>query len=416
MCRRLTLTVVWCAACLLLLAGSVSRAADWSQWRGPNRDGHVAGFTAPATWPSELKRLWKVEVGQGHSSPVVVGDRVFVFSRQEEEEVVRALALADGRTLWSGRYPAPYEMNPSARSHGKGPKSTPLAAGGRVFTLGISGILSGWEAETGKRLWQHEFSKTFEKTSPLFGTATSPMIDREMVIAHVGGHNDGALTAFDPETGQVKWQWDEDGPAYTSPIVATLDGTRQVITQSQSACVGVDPTDGSLLWSMPFTTQYVMNIVTPVLSGDLVVFSGFKKGTAAYRLEKGEAKWLLTEVWRNPDFSMFMSSPVLTGKRLVGFAQDNRGQLFCLDVAAGKTIWSSDGRMGDNAALVVAGDTVLALTTNAELLAVDPAAEEFQPLARYKVAETPTYAHPVVLGGRILVKDKDALALWTLGE
>ncbi|HUT88138.1 MAG TPA: PQQ-binding-like beta-propeller repeat protein [Thermoguttaceae bacterium] len=415
MCRRSIVTGVVLGCVLATLAGGPSRAADWPQWRGPERDGKLAEFVAPESWPDELKQVWKREVGTGHSSPVVVGDRGFVFCREEENEVVRAVNLADGREQWSQSYPAPYEMNRAARSHGKGPKSTPVVADGRVFTLGISGILSCWDAGSGERVWQHEFSGQFKKTSPLFGTAMSPVVEAGLLIAHVGGHDGGALTAFDPQTGQVRWQWAEDGPAYTSPMVTTLAGTRQVITQSQQACLGVSPADGSLLWKFPFETQYVMNIVTPVLLGDVVVISGYRKGTTAYRLRKEDGRWSPEEVWHNGDLSMFMSSPVLVGKRLFGFAQEDKGKLFCLDPATGAALWTSEGRMGENAALVAAGDVLLALTSNAELIVFKTDAERFEPVARYRVADTPTWAHPVVVGNRVLIKDKDSLALWAIG-
>ena len=110
------------------------------------------------------------------------------------------------------------------------------------------------------------------------------------------------------------------------------------------------------------------------------------------------------------------ASPVLVGGRLVGLAQENRGQFFCLDPATGKTLWTSEGRIGENAALVVAGGAVLALTSNAELLVIDPGADRFETLARYKVSDAPTWAHPVVIGRQILIKDHSSLALWSMGS
>jgi len=414
--KRLTMVVIGCGYCLAILAGSVSEADDWPEWRGPTRDGSLAGFHAPKVWPKQLSRQWQVEVGQGHASPVVVGDRVFLISREGEEEVVRAVNLADGRQQWSESYSAPYKMNSAARSHGKGPKSTPVAADGRLTTLGISGILSCWDTGSGKLLWQHNFSGQFNKTSPLFGTAMSPVVEQGLLIAHVGGHNQGALTAFDARTGEPKWRWDGDGPAYTSPIVARLGSARRLITQSQNACIMVSPSNGSLLWKMPFTTRYTMNIVTPVVLGDLVVFSGYQKGTTAYRLSKSGDKWASEDVWHNAEVSMFMSSPVVVDGRLFGLSERNKGQFFCLDISTGKTLWTSEGRMGENAAIVKAPGAILALTTNAELIAFEPDADRFELLARYKVADTPIWAHPVVLGKRILVKDRSSLALWTFGR
>jgi len=400
--------------CAGLLSGPV-RADDWPQWRGPQRDGHVPGFAAPKVWPKQLERQWQVEVGVGHSSPVVVGNQVFVFTRQDEKEVVQAIRLVDGKEQWSQSYAAPYKVNPVASAHGKGPKSTPAVAGGRVVTLGINGILSCWDAASGKSLWQHEFWQ-YKATSPLYGTATSPLVDGGLAIAFVGGHNQGALAAFDVATGAARWKWDGDGPGCASPVLATLRGTRQLITQSQDACIGISPGDGTLLWSLPFKTDYEQNIITPVVAGDLLIFSGIGKGTSAYRMKKAGGEWRPERVWLNEKVSMYMSTPVAVGKCLFGLATSGRGQFFCLDLADGKTLWTSDGRMGENAAVLSAGEVLLALTTNAELLAFKPDPTRFEVLARYKVADTPTWAHPAIVGRRILIKDQTSLALWAIEE
>ena len=333
-----------------ILAVSVShsaKAADWNQWRGPDRDGLATGFQVPAVWPKELTLRWKVEVGSGHSSPVVAGGQVFVFSRQGDRETVRRLRLSDGREAWSQGYPAPFEMSPYAKAHGQGPKSTPVVFDGRLYTLGIGGILSCWDADSGKQLWQHDFAKKYPKGSSLwYGAATSPMIDAGLLVTYVGGRDEGALVALDRRTGEPRWQWDGDGAAYASPILATVGGMRQVVTQSQTACIGVATDDGKLVWKMPFTTEYDQNIVTPVARGDLVVFGGTGKPTAAYRITKAGGQWSLQPVWENDQLPLYMSSPVLVGDRLVGLTQRSKGQFFAVDFASGKTLWVSDGRHG----------------------------------------------------------------------
>ena len=182
-------------AALVLLASAAS-AADWPQWRGPARDGR-ASLAPRATWPEALTPAWTITVGEGHASPVVVGDRVYVFSREGEEEVVQALDLATGKRVWRASYPAPYTMNSAATGHGKGPKSTPTVAGGRVFTFGISGILSAFDAATGRLAWRKDTGTEFGQGSPLYGVALSPVVDGSNVIVHVGGPGKGALTAFD---------------------------------------------------------------------------------------------------------------------------------------------------------------------------------------------------------------------------
>lgn len=395
-----------------------SAAHDWTQWRGPARDGHVPGLILPEPLPGQLHLVWKTEVGQGHSSPVVEGKRVFVLSRVGENEVVRAIGLADGKQIWSQTYAAPFKMSPYTVTHGKGPKSTPIVAGGRLYTFGIGGILSAWDASRGKQLWQRDFGKQFTKASPMFyGNCMSPLIVGNRLIVHVGCHDEGALSALDCETGKTLWQWTEDGPGYASPVIATLDGTKQVITQSQNACIGVAFADGSLLWKLvwkiEYKTEYDQNIVTPIVDGRIVVFADLGKPTTAWRLSNTGGKWSPEQVWENTDLSMYMSSPVVVGNRLVGLSNKKKGQFVCLDLGSGKTLWTSDGRMGDYAALLAAGDTLLALTNNGELLVFRPGASRFEVLARYKVSEKQTWPHPAVAGSSLLIKDETALALWT---
>ena len=163
-------------AALFVLSSGVALLAQ-DQWRGPRRDGVIDTFKPPSAWPERPTQAWKVEAGAGHASPVVSGDRVFVFARVNDQETMTAYDLATGRQVWRQAYDAPYEMNPAARSHGKGPKSTPVIAGGRVFALGITGVLSAFDAAGGKVLWRHAFGKDFKTTSPDFGTAMSPIVD-----------------------------------------------------------------------------------------------------------------------------------------------------------------------------------------------------------------------------------------------
>jgi outer membrane protein assembly factor BamB len=357
-------------AALAACAGAAA-AQDWPQWRGPARDGLAGkGVVARASWPAALTQAWKVNVGEGHASPVVAGNRVYVFARRGEDEVLECVDLASGKSLWKQPHPAPYTMNPAARAHGKGPKATPVVAAGRVVTLGITGALTAHDTQNGRVLWRHDFQKRFKATAPIYGTATSPVVDGERVIAHVGGENDGSLSAFDAATGVERWSWKGDGPGYASPIVATLAGRRQVVTQTQQNVVGLAADTGELLWKVPFTTAYEQNSVTPVIGGDLLVYSGL--------------------------------------------SHKKKGQLYALDLATGKTLWLSEGRVGDNAALVSLAGTLLALTTDSALIVAKQDRKAYSVIRTYSVADTPTWAHPAPTGDGILVKDRDSLALWRI--
>ena len=445
--RSLLIIILLCSVVVFWDATSrVCSAQDWPQWRGPNRDGVIEEFSAPQPWPKSLKLKWKIQAGSGHSSPIVSEGIIYLHTRQNEREVVSSLKLDTGVTLWSRSYPVSYTMNPASTRHGKGPKSTPILYNSKLYTLSINGILSCFDAWEGDLEWQKDFADKFPKTWPLYGTAMSPIVEANMLIAHFGGHDKGALMAFDATTGDVKWSWEEDGPGYASPIVAEIEGTRQIVTQTQKYCVGISAATGELLWRLPFTTRYDQNIVTPVIykqmspfpsetpikpdakgealpaprltatfpPKDLVIFSGLGKGTMAIKVIKQGDAWSTKQVWHNPEVSMYMNSPVLNGDLLFGLSRQRGGYFFCLNVRTGATLWTSDGGQGENAALLSAGEVLFFLKTNAELLVVKRSEKGFEPIAQYKVADKPTWAHPVVLGKQILIKDASTLALWSL--
>ena len=398
---------------IAILSASLGAAAqDWNQWRGPARTGVASAFKPPSEWPERPKRAWKVEAGEGHSSPVVRGARAYLFSRVGDQEALTAYEIADGRQSWRQTYPAPYTMNPAATAHGKGPKSTPLVHGGRIFTLGISGILSAFNEADGRLIWRKDFKGEFPNLSPEFGTSMSPVADGSNVIAHVGGDGAGALMAFDAASGAVRWAWKGDGPAYASPIVADLAGTRQVITQSESSVVSVSAADGTLLWRLPFTTDYEQNIITPTIFDGMVIYGGLSKPTAALRVTHAGGKWNTSQMWSNPESPMYMSSPVLAGGMLIGLTHRNRGQFIALDARTGRTLWTSPGRQGDNAALVAAGNVVMATTTQGELVVVRQDPKAFTVLRTYTVADSPIWAHPAPAGDGILIKDASSLSYW----
>jgi outer membrane protein assembly factor BamB len=394
-------------------AGGDTPAGDWPQWRGPHRDGQVERFTPPDPWPEKPRLVWQVDVGEGHSNPVVAGGAIFLHAREGDEEVVRRMDPATGKTLWRTTHKLSYTMHPAATGHGKGPKSTPVHHEGRLYTLSITGVLSCLEAESGKLIWRKDSSQRFKGKTPLYGTATSPMVDGDRLIAFLGGNDSGALVAMDGQTGDEIWSWTGDGPGYASPILVELKGVRQVVTQSQERLVAVDAGTGALLWSMKFETPYVQNIVTPLVVDDLIVFSGLERGVLALRPVLKGGKWEPETVWHNLGLSMYMNSPVLAGDRICGLSPDSKGQFFCMAVDDGRLLWASEGRVGQQAATVVSGGLLFHLTDAAELVVVPAGGSTFAPVARYTMAETPTWSHPVFMENDLLIKDKLSLARWS---
>jgi outer membrane protein assembly factor BamB len=394
-----------------LLAVAAGQNADWTQWRGPGRDGTATSFVEPKNWPDALTLRWKIDIGAGYATPLVAGDRVYSFSRQNEDEVLQAIDAASGKAIWRSAYPAPFKMNPSTARHGAGPKSTPAMAGGRIFTMGMNGMVTAFDAATGKQLWQKPEPPVQQK----FHTAQSPIVDRGMMIIHVGGQDDGALTALDPVTGDVKWSWKGDGPGYASPIIVEIEGTRHVITFSQKNLVGVDEMNGELLWSVPFEARSTTNAITPlVYAGRTIIFSGQGKPLTAYTLSKRDGKWSADLAWENPQLSLSFSNPILFGDAVFSMSAVNSGQFFWVDAKSGKTLWTSEPRQGGNAAIVRAGNLLLVLKDDAQLMVARADASGFTPLKTYTVADSATWAAPAISGSRIFVRGVETLALWTL--
>ena len=408
--KQAALVGITALAAVTASLGAQNRPADWPQWRGPRRDGAIASFVEPKSWPERLTRKWKVDVGLGYASPVLVGNRVYMFSRQGDNEVLQALNADTGAKIWDARYAATFTMNPAAARHERGPKSTPTFADGKLFTLGMSGHVTAFDAATGKQLWQTPPSQP----GPLYATAMSPLVDRGLAIVHVGSHNQGALTAYDVNTGAVKWRWDGDGPGYASPIVAELEGTRQVITFTQDNLIGVSASTGELLWKRPFKTRSTQNCITPLLYGQTVIVSGLDKGVTAFKVVKANGQWNTVDEWENTDVSMYMTNGVIVHDTLVALSHKNSGQFFGLDAKTGKTVWTSAPRQATNAAIVRAGELLFVLKDDAELMVTRSGPNGFETARTYTVADSATWAEPVVSGNRVFVKDVATVALWTV--
>ncbi len=272
--------------------------------------------------------------------------------------------------------------------------------------------VSSFDATTGKVYWRKTFERQFDATAPDFGAAMSPVVDEGLVIAHVGGNKTGALMAITAATGTTRWQWKGDGPAYASPVIATFAGMSQVVTLSRSHVVGLSVIDGTPLWQIPFTTAYDQNIVTPVIAGDLVIYSGIEQPLTAVRIVRQSGKWTAQPVWKAESVPIYMSSPVVAGGHLYGFTHRNKGQFFCVDAGTGKVSWATRGREAENAALATAGDLLLATTTDGELVVARRDAAKFELIKRYTIADSPVWAHPVPAGRGILIKDAEKLAYW----
>jgi outer membrane protein assembly factor BamB len=326
--------------------------------------------------------------------------------------------LRSGEENWRSQpYPAPYKRGAGEGIISIGPRSTPAVAGGRVYTLGMTGILSCLDAGMGKLHWR----KQCEPCLPYGGN--SPLVTDGLCIVHFGdaerGRALGGLTAFDASTGRVKWCYaDGSRASSSSPIVVHLAGERQVVLFSSWELLGVSVASGKKLWSLNTFDPNESLIVTPLQYKDLLIAAGHREPLRALRLEKGDKGITVKEVWKAKGPPLHMSSPVRAGDLLFGMSPRSArkgGCFFCLDANTGKLLWESAGEEAlGHASIVTAGNVVLFLTNAGRLVVVKASARKYEPLAEYRVSDTGTSAHPVFLGDRILIRDHASLRLFRL--
>ena len=394
--------------CFILCSVSAISAQDWPQWRGVNRDGKVTAFKAPQKWPAALTKKWTVSVGLGDSTPALVNNKLYVFTRNGAEEVVQCLDAANGKELWQDKYTAVAVTGPAA-SH-PGPRSSPTVADGKVVTLGVGGVLSCLDAATGKILWRNE---EYTSAVPDFFTSMSPIVADGMCIAYLGGKDKGALLALDLTTGKEKWELDCDGPAYGSPVLMSAGGTKQLVVLSEKNLFGVSEADGRPLWGIPApNARMFFSCATPVIDGDKIFYTGQGHGTKAVKIEKKGDSFAVSTLWSNDELGTTFNTPVLNDKMLYGISK--LGFLYCIDAQTGKTAWIDTVKMDRFGSVIETGEVLMGLSLNSELVVFKPDNKAYSELARYKVAETPTLAHPVVAGNRIYIKDSESLTMWMI--
>jgi outer membrane protein assembly factor BamB len=399
---------------LTLFTVSTVTAQEWTQWRGPGRDGFVADKSAPKAWPDQLQRTWRMEIGEGYSSPVVAGGRVFVHSRRDPDEIVAAINLADGKVIWEQKYQAAFKKNQYAAEMAKGPNATPLVIDNRLFTLGVTGVLTAWDTGTGRNLWVRDFSPLIDTSKMFCGTAASPLMVKNRLVIQVGSDiHGGKILGLDPVTGKTQWEWGGLGPGYASPVVIDIEKNSQIVTMTQGSIVGLDAKYGKELWSTPFPDEWHENIATPLWTGTHLIVSGTRQGTHAYTLAENNGKWQATEVWKNPEVAMYMSSPVYGDGLIYAHSSKKKGQLVALNAKTGAIRWATEGRAGEHASLLLTPTHVVFLTNGADLIVVKRGTPAFAEERRYEVAESATWSLPVLLGSKILVRDATGLMLLT---
>ena len=381
---------------------------DWPQFRGATRDGKVTGFKAPSSWPSELTQQWKVTVGTGDATPVLVGKKMYLHTRQGGDEVILCLDASTGKELWRSSYPVTPVTGPST-SH-PGPRSTPAVSDGKVVTFGVSGILSCLDASIGKVIWRKENPAN---EFPQFYTGMSPLIVEGVCLAHVGTKDKGQFLALDLNSGKEKWVWNGDGPAYASPSLMTIAGQKHIIVQTEKNLVALNFTDGKVLWQVSAApSQRFYNCSSPCIDGNKIYYTGQGTGIKGIEVSRQGDQFVTKELWSNTEVGAKWNTPVLVAGYLYGFSDQKRA--YCVNASNGQTGWIDNTVNSDFATISDCGNLLIGLPSTGNLLVFKPDPKAYTEVAKYKVAETAVYAFPVIAGTTIYVKDAESLMAYSI--
>ena len=394
-----------------LLSLATVSAADWPQFRGPNRDGVYAGKDLATQWPeSGPPLLWQKQVGAGFSGPVVAAEKVIFFSREADEEVVVSLNAPTGKEEWRTAYPTTYKDD---FGFDPGPRATPCVADGRIFTLGAEGILQALNVADGKKIWRLDLRQQFQAPKGFFGIACSPMVEGNAVLINVGGRGGAGIVAFATTTGKVLWQASQDQASYSAPVAATVNGRRAALFLTRHNFIGLDPVSGRVWFEYPFgpAERSSVTAASPVVAGDLVFLSGcYGAPATVVRLGTDQP----TKVWTAPDaLQNHYATSVCQDGYLYGIdgrtdpGSEPAPNLRCVELATGKIRWQETS-IGA-ATLTLTDGQLLVLTERGELLLAPLSPLSFKPTARAQIMANQVRAYPAIANGRLYARSKSSL-------
>jgi outer membrane protein assembly factor BamB len=397
---------------LAILTGAATLSAgDWPQWRGPARTGHAGVSTdSPLALPKDVQPKWRLIVGGGFSSPVVAGGRLFFLDDQNGREVAHAIDAATGREIWRVDYAETFKDE-----WGAGPRSTPLIDGDRVFVQACNGEFRCLSVKDGSVLWQASFEKDFavkflgskanEGTATRRGNNGSGVIDGDRIILPVGNTEGASLVCFDKTNGKVLWKSGNDEAAYSSLMVGTLAGVKQVVAFTADALLGADLESGKILWRVPLKTNAKRHAASPLIVEDRVLVNSHTVGLLCFEIKKSAAGFAAVPAWENKDLKINLATPVLVGGHL--YCQGANQDYVCVDLKSGALKWAQTGfgsGKKDYSSTIAAGDRLLVLAEDGQLVLLKPDPTRYSELGRIQVCGN-TWSHPALANGRLYVRD-----------
>ena len=402
----------------VLLCGGVlaTKATEWPQWRGPNRDGVSGEVGLLKEWsPNGPKVLWKIPLGEGFSGISVSQGRVYTMFSKGDDEFVVCLNATDGGEIWRFRSDDNYYEGQG----GNGPRATPTIDGDLLFTISAYGKLYALNAGNGQKVWSHDLQQKFGSEMPRWGFSTSPLVDEELLLVEVGGKGEKSIAAFNKKNGDVIWSSHKDKLGYSSPITVTVKGIRQTIFLTGTKVVSVSPTDGTIYWKYPWRTDFDINAATPIFIPPDKVFisSGYDTGAvmlqmrifvspdddraASVQIRENQGAIRIEEVWKSRKMKNQFSSSVLHENHLYGF--DN-SILKCMAADTGEEQWKSRG-FGKGTVVLADGHLII-LSDRGKLRLAEATPAGYIEKASAKVLSGLCWTVPTLATGRLYVRNE----------
>ncbi|MCX6238823.1 MAG: PQQ-like beta-propeller repeat protein [Bacteroidia bacterium] len=388
--------------------------ADWSNWRGADFEGKSATKGIQTDWSKSLEKLWKVNYlcqdksTASWSTPVVQGNRLIVPGRDINNDLVFCLNADNGELIWSGSYEAKAET-----AHGPGSRATPFINEDRVYTFGRSGDLVCWQLEDGKLLWRNNV-KDVGGVEPSWGFSTTPLVFGNMVIVQGGGN--ALVIAYDKVTGELLWKSMEGEVGYAASITMNIENEVKLLIYHAKGLSCLNPSDGKVLWTVPWPTEYGVNATTPIVYNDIIFHtSGYKMGCEALKVTKSGYSVL----WKNNVMEAQHSDPILIDGYIYGYSGEsarNVGQFKCLELSTGKEMWSTD--------LIGQGTTTFAdgylicqdLKGNLFLIKPDPSGfkKVGEMMSALVEVKNPAWTVPIIANGKLYLRYMQQLVCYKL--
>jgi outer membrane protein assembly factor BamB len=389
-------------------------AADWPQHLGPTRDGQSVESGLLRAWPKEGPNVvWKREVGSGWAGVTVSGDRLILFHRVDDDDVVECLNPTTGKPVWLVKYHTRYVDD---FNFDNGPRVTALMTESRVFTLGADGDLRAWDLATGKAIWDRNVNKDYGTPKGFFGCASSPILAGGRLLLNVGAKGAGVV-AFDPVTGKELWRVADDPASYSSPVLAKFGGDELAVFLTQSGLLAVVPETGKIRFAFPFRprAQASVSAASPIVSGDRV-FLSTAYGTGAVLLDVKSSK--PEAIWEGENIlSCHYNTPLLVKGNLYGIEGRQEGgqaRLRCVEWDTGKVKWTKEAF--SCAGLIHADGLILACPENGDVVLIEPSPDGYKELGRAAVLDSPVRALPALAGGRLFIRDTKKLIAIEVGK